>query len=367
MTRLARRKADSLAIVLAANRSKLCGTTAACRIGSLLSAAAILILAASPAAAVTIATVPVGNPGNAADDTGYGSVGYNFRMGRTEVTNAQYVEFLNAVAASDPYQLFTEVSSGNSVYYGIVRDGSAGSYSYSVKPPVAGVGPEGSDYTYDNKPLTYVTLFSAMRFANWLQNGQGSGDTETGAYTLLGGTPTPSNSNVTRNAGARWVVPSENEWYKAAYYNPTSGTYANYATGQNSEPFDNPPSADNGNSANYGLATMAPYEFTDAGAYALSGSDYGTFDQNGNVLERLETLYVPQFPSNSTRLIRGGSAFESSGNFMVRTWRSPETPDSRFLAVGFRVALVPEPASNFLAAIAICGLRARQPRSSRRT
>ena len=46
-----------------------------------------------------------------------------------------------------------------------------------------------------NHPINYETWYDAIRFANWLDNGQVAGMTETGAYTLLGGTPTPSNGN----------------------------------------------------------------------------------------------------------------------------------------------------------------------------
>jgi formylglycine-generating enzyme len=65
-----------------------------------------------------------------------------------------------------------------------------------------------------NKPVNFVTFYDSIRFANWLHNGQGSGDTETGAYTLADG------ESVTRNAGATWFLASESEWYKAAYHDP---------------------------------------------------------------------------------------------------------------------------------------------------
>src|ERR1051326_6443794 len=86
------------------------------------------------ALAVTIDTVPIGSPGNQADIRyragGVGSVPYSFRIGKTEITNAQYVEFLNAVAASDPYQLYATDMAG-STWGGIVRSGSPGNYVYS--------------------------------------------------------------------------------------------------------------------------------------------------------------------------------------------------------------------------------------------
>ena len=89
---------------------------------------------------------------------------------------------------------------------GITRAGSPDSYTYSVMP---GRG---------NMPVNCVSFWDACRFANWLHNGQGAGDTETGAYSL---TDTP----VTRNTGWQWAVTSEDEWYKAAYYDGGSGVY----------------------------------------------------------------------------------------------------------------------------------------------
>ena len=84
----------------------------------------------------------------------------------------------------------------------ITRSGSDGSYSYAVN---SGFGPN---------PVNHVSFFDAMRFVNWLQNGQGSGGTETGVYTISDGI------SETRNPSASFWLPSENEWYKAAYYDP---------------------------------------------------------------------------------------------------------------------------------------------------
>ena len=69
-----------------------------------------------------------------------------------------------------------------------------------------------------NHPVNYVTWFDAIRFANWMNNDQGNGDTETGAYTLgqldANGLPVDPDA-ITRNAGASIVLPSDDEWYKA--------------------------------------------------------------------------------------------------------------------------------------------------------
>ena len=63
----------------------------------------------------------------------------------------------------------------------------------------------------------------AARFCNWLQNGQptgaeGAGTTETGSYTLNGATTTAGLFGITHNAGSTYWIPTENEWYKSAYY-----------------------------------------------------------------------------------------------------------------------------------------------------
>src|SRR5690606_15577784 len=137
--------------------------------------------------------------------------------------NAQYAEFLNAKAAADPLALYN-TNMGSNAQGGITRSGSSGSYTYSVKPG------------FENKPVNYVSFYDAMRFTNWLNNGQGGADTESGAYTLLGGTTAPSNgTTVLRNLGANIFLPSENEWYKAAYYDGLSETYFHYPAGTDTQ------------------------------------------------------------------------------------------------------------------------------------
>lgn len=307
------------------------------------------------ACALTIDSVPIGNPGNPPDTrydaTGVGSVPYAFRMARTELTNAQYVEFLNAVATSDPYGLFDPPSTIAS-WVGIAREGSPGNYSYSVKVPASGQGPGGTDYTYETKPVVGVSWFDGLRFANWLHNGQGGGDTETGAYTLLGGTPIPSNwQSITRNPGAKWWLPNDNEWYKAAYYDSVTRAFYDFPTGTDTPPTRNLPSADTGNSANFLLGATGKefFPFTDVGAYMLSGSPFGTFDQGGNVKEWTETT----FNVLGNRLVRGGS-WRVVVNYLSASQLDSHYPTDEYHWLGFRVAtVIPEPSTLVLLGLGV--------------
>jgi formylglycine-generating enzyme required for sulfatase activity len=320
-----------------------------------------MLLSAADARAVTIPTVPVGNVGNANDPlTGnlYGGVSYAYRIGTTEVTNAQYAVFLNAKAASDPLGLYN-ASMGNDAWGGITRSGASGSFTYATK---ANMG---------DKPVNYVSWYDSIRFANWLNNGQGTGDTETGAYTVLGGTPTPSNGpSITRNSGAIWFLTSENEWYKSAYYQPSAqggdtDDYWLYPTGSNSVPTI--ATADSvGNISNPG-ANVANYSHgadwnsqngnvtTVGSAGPLSESYYGTSDQGGNVWEWNEAL-----KSGAFRNLRGG-AFITDNDDADILWSSfvyYTSPWGEFGYFGFRVATVPEPSTFALAALGILGLLA---------
>ena len=60
--------------------------------------AAASVLSAE-ASTITMAMVTVGDPGNAADTTGYGAVGYTYQIGKYDVTTAQYTAFLNQRSA----------------------------------------------------------------------------------------------------------------------------------------------------------------------------------------------------------------------------------------------------------------------------
>lgn len=179
----------------------------------------------------SLLTVPVGNSGNANDPNtgnGYGGVPYNYEIGKYDVTVGQYTAFLNAVAATDTYDLYDRNMATNLNVAGIAQNGTSGNYTYSA------IGSS-------NHPITYVSWGDAARFANWLANGQptggeNNGTTETGSYTLNGATTDTDLGTIARNPNATWVIPTENEWYKAAFYNQTTNTYYQYPFSNNNDP-----------------------------------------------------------------------------------------------------------------------------------
>jgi len=306
---------------------------------------------------ISMSYVTVGNPGNAADSaTGslYGSVSYSYDIGEYDVTDSQYVTFLNDVdpTGANTLGLYMGV---NDPEDGIAfNSGAANGSQYSV---MAG---------YANMPVVDETYFDAIRFVNWMNNGEGNASTETGAYTLLGGTPTPSNwETVTRNAGATVWLPSENEWYKAAYYDPANGTYSTYATQSDTAPGN---MVGNGaNQANYEYYNGSQYLFsatqsssynvdsnylTPVGSFSGSASYYGTYDQSGDVYNWNDTLYDDQ----GDRVLHGGYWYDDNSLYLSSSIRYGDDPSSQGSNVGFRVGSIPEPNSPMLILAGVAGL-----------
>jgi formylglycine-generating enzyme required for sulfatase activity len=277
------------------------------------------LTAGNACALITIDSVPVGHAGNAADPTtGYGAVEYDYGIGKYEVTLDQYTAFLNAVAKTDTYGLYNEDMSSFPNITGISRSGASGTYSYSV----IGSG---------NRPVTFVSWYDSARFVNWLHNGQPTGlqavgTTESGAYTLNGNTEL-----ITRNAGWKYSLPSEDEWYKAAYHQPLSlggdsDNYWLYPTRSNMPPYST------NNVGGSTIYSSGQQDAADVGSSRWVSGFYGTFDQAGNVWEWNDATI------GSDRGLRGGA-----WDFIVDKMRSSDrcnlAPASEGNVIGFRVAI----------------------------
>ena len=326
--------------------------------------AALMVVVASPVfAEVTFDWATVGNPGNAADllnsgtIPGIGSVENEYRIAKHEVTNAQYAEFLNAVAATDTNALYNAAMASDP-RGGITQSGSLGSFTYAVETNM------------DNKPVNYVSFLDAMRFVNWLHNGQPTGaqdasTTESGVYAISDG------ASETRSTDAQFFIPTESEWYKAAYHQPSvdggdADDYWLYPTVSNGAPTVATASAagdisnPGANVANYGSGAswngQTGNVTTVGSAGVLSESYYGTFDQGGNVFEWNETVVSSVF-----RIFRGGG-FMDSFNQMGSSYRIVSGPLIEDRLFGFRVAspvsLVPAVSEWGLAALVLLILTA---------
>ena len=330
--------------------------------------AALLVLGlAPPAPAVDIDWVTVQSPGNLGDNqitndgsSGYGAVSYVYRIGRTEVTNAQYAEFLNAVAATDTNALY-HVDMGATEHGGIAQSGSTGSYSYGA---IAG---------REQWPVSYVTFYDALRFANWMNNGQPTGPqgpatTDDGSYTITA--QGIQDNSILRNPGARITLTSEDEWVKAAYHNAVglaATDYYDYPAGTDAVMSCAFPPTTAPNSGNCydgdGVVGLA-----DVGSYTGSPSPWGTSDQGGNVFEWSEDYSLEVGGVGLFRVARGG-AFENNPDpirpdeqYLSSGHRDGLTPTRESGSLGFRLSMVPEPSTGLLVMAGLLGLaRRRRP------
>lgn len=284
-----------------------------------------LLVCGVEAQAIDIGWVTVGDPGNKPDKTGYGAVAYEFQISKHEVTAEQYAEFLNTLAVkSDPHTLWHPgmVSTIN-------RIGKPGEYHYEA---IKGK---------ESRPMVHVSFMEAMRFANWLNNGAGQGNTEKGAYDI------PSHGGLAgHEPDAKVWLPTEDEWYKAAYFQPETaggppGGYWLYPTRSNEKPELREAGARESNSANYlqdgrtnsvGGVARSFADSLPVGSYPNSASYYGTYDQGGNAWEWIEAVVF-----DTQRCIRGGCMAHSFEK-LKSVVRTSSSPAKRYPATGFRLA-----------------------------
>ncbi len=315
------------------------------------------------AAVLLLDTVAVGHAGNLQDPlTGRGSVAYTYHITSTEVTNAQYTSFLNAVdpTGSNPHDVYNPNMS-NATGFSVVKGG----IDFS---PTA---PDGAKYAakpnYGDKPVNYVSFYDAARFANWVM----TGDTEYGFYTFAD-TNTLVNQGVhgpDQYNGMNWVaLPSHDEWYKATFHKNDGATanYFLYATGSDIAPTPatatptgdvaNPgPNVANYNfSANWDGTGTLGHVTTVGSAGPESASPYGTFDQGGNVQEWIDE------PAGSNRVMRGGSLWLEEDT-LRSTYSSFYNPLVGGSSLGFRltslgpISIVPLPAAGWLFGAGLAG------------
>jgi formylglycine-generating enzyme required for sulfatase activity len=262
---------------------------------------------------INMAFVNVDNAGNPADPaTGshYGAVGYDYRIGTYDVTAAQWA----TVMAADP-------NVGNAYYW-------------SGSQPAAG-----------------MTWNQAAEFCNWLT----TGNALNGYYSISSGVATPnalSHDAYAAIYGTTYFLPTENEWYKAAFYSGSGSTYYNYATGSNSVPTAVYSGTAAGTAVFKGndVSPTAPADVDQAGGL----SPYGTMGQDGNVQQWNETLIAGSYRGKRG----GGFAFSGSGSnspYLAASFRSYVNPTEVSDNLGFRVAsseAVPEPGTITLV---VCG------------
>ncbi|MCX6958596.1 MAG: SUMF1/EgtB/PvdO family nonheme iron enzyme [Verrucomicrobiae bacterium] len=307
---------------------------------SLLCASQLCAQGASSATApnankITIDLVPVGDPNNYSDALGvpggisFGSVPTEYQIGKYDVTAEQYCAFLNAVASkSDPHLLYNINMTTDPDVACITRSGDE-TTGYSYQPI--------SDYC-KKLPITYVNWFSTSRFCNWLENGQPIGEetigtTESGAYAR------DAQGVFYLVANSKWNLPTEDQWYKAAYYVPakyewsylslsyyieSDAYYYSFATSSYTPPSNDLLTPDAPNGANYCLngvfTTPTQPRLTPVGTFINSTSPCGAYDMAGNVNQWTTT---PLANDRSKLVVRGGS------------WASTNFQDLRFSHASF--------------------------------
>jgi hypothetical protein len=282
--------------------------------------------------------VTIGNAGNAADTTGApnpaGAVGYEYGIGKFEVSEDMITKF----NASQLLQITKDTR------------GTA-------------------------KPATSVSWNEAARFVNWLNTSTGGSD----AYKFTTGgvndniavwtaadTLDYEATNPYRSKRATYVLPSFNEWYKAAYYNPTNSTYYNFANGSDTAP-GAVASGTADNTAVYN-GQSGPADVDQAGGL----SPYGVMGLGGNVFEWEESSSDLANSSGSfNRGLRGASWSTGTSDSLSSSSRLDIGPSSEVFSIGFRVASlsssgpVPEPTSMAIFGLGALAMAYRTRRKSK--
>ena len=263
---------------------------------------------------ITINFVPMVNDGYGADGNGYGAVGYHYRIGTREITIDQF--------AASP------ISDANANYWN------------------DGVRNVGSD-----APVVNITWYQAAQYCNWLT----SGNVSNGAYTVSGGLVTgvtdhdgAAMDSLVATFGQVYVLPTEDEWYRAAYYKDES--YSLYANGSGTAPT-------HGSDANF----SSPGGYFNGPAWTVgSGTNEqnGTKNMMGNVWEWLESADDGTLDNLGSEnvAVRGGDYFQGVDKLDSAHRGIGELPNNEFLNTGIRVVAIPEPGTMSMMSLSTVGL-----------
>jgi len=242
------------------------------------------------------AFVTIGNAGNAADTANggiYGDVAYTYRISVTEVTIAEFTA--------------SGAGSGNENYWNDDGQGTS-------------VGP--------NAPASRVSLYEAMQYCNYIT----SGNINLGAYVFSGGNyQSTDRASAVSTYGTVYALPTEDEWYKAAYFKTDASGYSLYANGTANVPTHG--TASGWNYYNGGYVNGAPNYTWTAGYGGVEQN--GTVNMMGNVWEWMET---------SSGVLRGGG-YGNIEYYLCSSGSYVHDPVSEGDSVGFRVVAIPEPAT----------------------
>ncbi len=252
---------------------------------------------------VSMDFVNMGNPENVADTTGYGSVGYNYQIGKYEVT---VVQFSKALAAD------SRIGSGNENYWN-----------------------DGTRTVGADAPVANANWYEAAKFCNWLT----TGDALSGVYQFNGsGTLNKIDRSFRNDTDMAYVLPTEDEWYKAAYYKPQNdGSYSLFANGLDTAPIHGTVNGWNYNSNE--LVNVPPNYTWETGFGGVEQN--GTYDMMGNVAEWTESTYS----YDETQYITRGGDYGTSPSILSSSLYISSDPNNEFSSVGFRIAAIPEPSS----------------------
>ena len=276
--------------------------------------------------------VHIGNPGNVNDTSGNpspaGKVDYGYLLGKHEVSE-DMIEKANAL--------------GN---LGLTKIDSRGA----------------------NKPATTVTWNEAARFVNWLNTSQGfqaaynfptnPGDVRYDANQNIklwssADAWQQGGENLFRHKNAHYFLPSADEWYKAAYYNPADSSYFDFPTGSDMAPTGVASGTSIDTAVYDQLFGTGPADITQAGGL----SPYGTMGQGGNVFEWEESsLDRSNSTSSSSRRVRGGYWLSISSFDLSTSGRLFFDPTFGDDIIGFRVASIPEPSAVTHGCVVMLGL-----------